>query len=114
MYGFSAVALVGSVIFVCAGIFRLIRFSYKGFIGHDGTFMYQGLPVFASLPCMGMLLASYGYALQPSGFVVQFVGVCVSLLMVSTIPVPKPTHPTQIAVIVSVAFSGGLILLWIG
>lgn len=87
------------VIFVGAGLFRLLRFTLIGFGEDDGKLFYAGMPVFYSqLLLVATLVFSFELLLLST------VLVAISALMVSTLPFTKiPVRVLAVALVIYVA-----------
>lgn len=89
---------VASVI-VLAGVFRLIRFSLRGYLSTPTGLSYVGLPVYF----LQILLAITILVPLPLSWLVGLL-VLISLLMVSTLPIRKISVPTFLVGLVAYVF----------
>ena len=109
----EGILIVALLVFVASGIFRLIRFTRRGFMVNDGALAYEGVPVFFSLPLLGGLIAAHEFGAVPPVALVVFTCLGLSILMVSRVPVSKVTEPRVLIVIIGVIGLAALALLWI-
>ena len=72
------------VLFVAAGVFRLVRFTLGGFGEDKGKLFYAGMPVFYS-----QFLLLFTFAIRFDSLLLGALLLVVSALMVSTIPFAK-------------------------
>lgn len=113
VFGFAGIgATCALTLFICSGLFRLIRTANRGVVTKGKYTYFIGVPVVLSLP---LLAGSSIVALYAPQFAqVYFFGLLplFALLMVSRIPFPKPTGYGMVALLaLTVVFIVSLLVL---
>ena len=104
-FGFnSPLAIAILFLFLLAGITRLARFHEQGFTESKGMLHYQGMPVYLNHV---IVLVVLGLGMRNHLFLMIMLPIA-SLLMVSTIPFPKPKNALLWSVIL---LSGAIVFL---
>ncbi|MEN9561512.1 MAG: CDP-diacylglycerol--serine O-phosphatidyltransferase [Candidatus Parcubacteria bacterium] len=107
----DVIVLASGLLLICAGVFRLIRFAREGFVSESGLY-YRGLPVYFTIPYVLIIATSFGFQYVVPPISILFINVVLSILMISTIHVPKETNAQKIIALgLSVALAGS-ILVW--
>jgi len=97
----SVFSLLCLFLFLAAGIFRLVRFTLRGFeVSRDtGERAYCGLPVYFTHLLLLVLVCLKIYQAPGFGFLACAAVLAVSALMVSKIKVPKPASVFSFAAV---------------